>query len=256
MSDTINPYRVGAGLIARKLIWDLYRASHTSRRHLKASRDRFAGKKAIVICNGPSLNNVDFDQLTGTFCIGLNKINLLFDRSSFRPDCIAAVNSYVIEQNAAFYNETDIDLYLDSNARRSGLVRPRSNVTYLLSGPRGFAKDCSNSIYQGHTVTYIGLQLAYHFGFTQVALIGCDHNFATKGPANKLVTAEGSDPNHFDPRYFANVPWQLPDLAESEASYALACRIYNETGRALYNCTDGGHLELLPRKSLAEFLAE
>jgi len=254
MQETINPYRVGAGLILRKLKWDLYYESHSSRHKLTKARNKFCGQKAIIICNGPSLNKVDFDKLSKTFCIGLNKINLLFDKTSFRPDCITSVNPYVIEQNADFYNDTNIDLYLDSYARRAGLVRPRKNVTYMFSGPKGFARDCSASIYQGHTVTYIGLQLAYHLGFEQVGLIGCDHNFASKGPANELVNTGAIDHNHFDPRYFANLPWQLPDLAESEASYAMAHRVFHENNRVVYNCTDGGNLELLPRKTLDDFL--
>lgn len=256
MHETINPYRTGAGLILKKIRWDLSLSSHRSASNLKKLKGRFKDKKAVILCNGPSLNKVDFGLLDGTFCFGLNKINLLFSRTTFRPSAIVAINPYVIEQNAEFYNETNIPLYLDSYAHRKKLVFSRSNVTYLYSGPRGFARDCSNAIYPGNTVTYVALQLAFHLGFESVALVGCDHNFSTKGPANKLVIAGDSDPNHFDPNYFANVPWQLPDLAESEASYAQALRSYTEHGRRLYNCTDGGKLELLPRKGLSEFLSE
>src|SRR3546814_9082775 len=83
------------------------------------------------MCNGPSLLETDFDLLhrSGVFTLGLNKVNLLFDRTSLRPSAIVAVNPYVIEQNAAFYNDTEIPLYLDRNAMR--FVTRRRTITYL-----------------------------------------------------------------------------------------------------------------------------
>jgi hypothetical protein len=99
------------------------------------------------------------------------------------------------------------------------------------------------------------MQLAFHFGFQEVALIGCDHNFATKGAANALAISEDKDDNHFDPNYFANgVKWHLPDLATSEAAYSLAYEVYTAFGRKLLNATEGGLLDLLPRINLNRFV--
>lgn len=258
MRPTVNPYRTGAGLVLRRLRWDLDPRSWQARRRLRAIRDSHAGEKAVIMCNGPSLLKVDFDRLaaSGVYTIGLNKINLLYDRTSHRPSSIVAVNPFVIQQNLDFYNSTDTPLFIDSVAIRQGL-KTRDNVYYLHSGALygSFAQDVSISIYQGFTVTYVALQIAFHLGFEAVALVGCDHNFATRGPANKTVTAQGPDRNHFDPNYFADgVQWQLPDLVESEISYTKALQVYELSGRRLYNCTDGGKLEILPRKDLADFL--
>ncbi|MGK2925651.1 MAG: hypothetical protein ACSLE2_08510, partial [Lysobacterales bacterium] len=118
-----------------------------------------------------------------------------------------------------------------------------------------FARDVSFSIYQGHTVTFVAMQLAYHMGFTRVALVGCDHNFAVKGPANQTVTAGDVDESHFDPRYFAGgVKWQLPDLIQSEVSYLMALDVFQSDNRLLCNCTEGGKLEVLPRMRLRDFI--
>ena len=111
------------------------------------------------------------------------------------------------------------------------------------------------SIFQGHTVTYVAMQLAYHLGFERVALVGCDHSFASKGPANKEVKAGDQDPDHFDPNYFSgDMRWQLPDLFESEVAYQMAGDYFRLSGRQLVNATDGGKLEIFPRMSLDEFL--
>jgi len=255
---TLNPYRFGVGAILDRLLWDINPRSWGARRKIGAWKDKYPGEKAIILCNGPSLNKVDFDKIgADCFTFGLNKINLLFDRSSFRPGCIVAVNSFVIEQNRDFYNKTGIPLFLDSIGSRRGWVNSRDNVAFLHSGgtPDGFARDCSVSINQGFTVTYVALQLAFHMGFKRVALVGADHTFATKGPANKTVDGGSVDQSHFDSRYFSNVKWQLPDLFESEVAYTRANTMYNTHGRKIFNCTDGGELEVFDRLPLADFLS-
>jgi len=163
-------------------------------------------------------------SLDGVFTIGLNKINLLFDKTDFRPSCVVAVNRFVIEQNRDFFSTTDIPIFVSHVGR--DLLPTRPNVAFLHSifFPI-FARDCSVSVPEIATVTYTAMQLAFHMGFRDVALVGCDHNFATKGQANKVVSSGKEDPNHFDPRYFSGgQKWQLPDLAMSELGYALARR--------------------------------
>jgi hypothetical protein len=245
-------------MILGRLRWDLDSQSYVSRRRLKRIKDTQAGKKAVILCNGPSLMKVDFDALdaSGVYSFGLNKINLLFDKVRFRPNCVVAVNKYVIEQNADFYNSTDIELFLDSYARTGRLVKPGSNIAFLHSTSHArFARDVSFSIFQAATVTSVALQFAFHMGFKRVALVGADHNFAVKGAANKAVIAGERDESHFDPNYFSGgVKWQLPDLAESEIWYGRARQVYEVCGREIINCTDGGELEVFDRLPLVDFL--
>jgi len=251
---TLNPYRLGLGLLLERIKWDLNPSAWVSRSHLATYRDAYSGQKAVIVCNGPSLLKSDLGLLDGVFTFGLNKINLLFERSDFRPACVVAVNKFVIEQNAAFFNETDIPLFLDSYATRH--VRSRSGVTFMNTvNHRAFARDVTQGIYQGNTVTFVALQLAFHMGFQQVALIGADHEFAVEGQANKTVTSGDLDRSHFDPAYFAGgVKWQLPDLFESEVSYTMARKMFEACDREIFNATVGGKLEVFSRIELSEFL--
>ena len=253
-SDTLNPYRIAVVELARRFYWDVQPEAWRSRARMKALRDIHAGEKAVILCNGPSLNCVDFEGLKAVYTFGLNKIDLLFSRGAFRPSCIVASNLLVLEQRAEFFDQTDLPLFLNSLA--CGLVRPAPNrIFFPVTSQRRFAKDCSMSLYMGFTVTFVAMQLAFHMGFTDVALVGCDHEFRTQGPPNKRVTGEAQDPNHFDPSYFANQTWQLPDLDESEISYRMALAAFTRAGRRLVNATEGGRLEVLPRVSLKAFLA-
>jgi hypothetical protein len=250
---TNNPYRRAAALLYRRMIWDLQIESWRSRHKLQRLKDVHRREKAVILCNGPSLLRSDLSLLQGTYSFGLNKINLLFATSDYRPSCIIAVNPLVIEQNAAFYRSTRIPLFLDSGGK--GKIGTAEHIVYLNStAHRYFAKDCSMSLYQGATVTFVALQIAFHMGFEKVALIGADHSFQTKGPAHKTVISDERDDSHFDPNYFAGgLKWQLPDLFESEVSYTMAKNMFEAHDRAIYNCTEGGQLEIFPRLSLTDF---
>jgi hypothetical protein len=254
-SPTIHPYRHAAALVGSRLRWDLNWRSWVSRARLRSWRDRYAGQKAVVVCNGPSLLKTDLTQLQGVFTFGLNKINLLFDKTEWRPSCVVAINGFVLEQNRDFFNQTSLPLFL--HCRSAAYIRLRPNVAFLHSAEQHkLARDCSVSINEGYTVTVAALQLAFHMGFTQVALVGCDHNFAQKGPANATVTAGASDPSHFDPNYFAGgVKWQLPDLENSEHYYGMARQLFELHNRSIVNATDGGNLEVFPRFTIENWLS-
>jgi len=253
----LNPYLTAAYEIVNRLKWDIQPESWRSRAKLHRRKDEYAGQKAVILCNGPSLLKTDFDllQSSGVFTFGLNKINLLFDKTNFRPSCIVAVNPFVIEQNAQYFGETKIPLFLDTYALK--YVKNRPNTIFLHSSNiNKFARNCSISIFQGYTVTFVALQLAFHMGFKSVALVGCDHNFAVKGPANETVISGEKDESHFDPNYFAGgVKWQLPDLFQSEVSYVMAKNMYEADGRSIINATHEGKLEIFKRELLEDFLS-
>jgi len=250
----INPYLRAVDLIASRLLWDARPQSWISRARLKQLRNSHFGEKAVILCNGPSLLKSDLSLLDGIYTFGLNKINLLFDKNDFRPSCIVAMQEFVLEQNADFYNSTEIPLFVSYT--RLGTIKPRTNVMFLYSsGVRAFAKDCSMAVDNGHTVTFVALQLAFHMGFKQVALIGADHSFATQGAPNKIDIAGDRDESHFDPNYFVGgVKWVLPDLFQSEVSYEMARQMFEAHDRSVYNCTAGGKLEVFPRRDLCEFI--
>lgn len=249
-----NVYIESSKNILRRILWDFNFKSWSSRDILNSYKDKFSKQKAIVVCNGPSLLKANLDQLDNIHTFGLNKINYIFEKSKFRPSFIVSINPFVIEQNSNFFNHTEIPLFLDS--RSHNFIRNRKNICYLYSTQYPtFAKDISHSVWAGFTVTFAALELAYHMGFEKVALIGCDHNFETKGSPNKVVASSTNDPNHFDPRYFSGgEKWQLPDLPGSEFAYSMAKEVYQENGRIIYNATEGGNLHIFPRISLDNFM--
>ena len=72
-SDFLNPYKEGIRIIGSRLLWDFNFQSIISRKKLKKLKNKYNHKKAVILCNGPSLNEIDFNLLNNTFTFGLNK---------------------------------------------------------------------------------------------------------------------------------------------------------------------------------------
>lgn len=254
--QTLNPYRVGLRLILNRLMWDLSPRSFFNRRKLNSIKNKYKGEKAVILCNGPSLNDIDLSSLQGVFTFGLNKINLIFEDTEFRPSCIVSVNPLVLEQNFDFFSSTNIPLFLDRYSNDLGLPE-KNNISLLDSCDFPyFSRDCSVSIFQGYTVTYVALQLAYHMGFKEVCLVGCDHNFYKDGIPNKTYNNSTDDISHFSKNYFANgQEWQYPDLLQSEIYYQKAKYVFDNDSRKIVNASTKTNLKTFERVKLDAFLS-
>jgi hypothetical protein len=121
--------------------------------------------------------------------------------------------------------------------------------------PPAFSKDVAGRVFEGSTVTYVALQLAYHMGFEEVVLIGVDHSFKTEGPPNVTVESQGADQDHFAAGYFGKgFRWQLPDLDASERAYRMAKRAFEADGRSVVDATVGGKLDVFPKVDYQEIV--
>ena len=93
------------------------------------------------------------------------------------------------------------------------------------------------------------MQIAYYMGFKRVFLIGVDHSFKAVGNPNEKQLHKGEDQNHFDPHYFGNKEWQLPDLEASELSFLHARFRYQRSERQIIDATVDGKLTIFPKIS-------
>lgn len=227
-----------------------------NRDYIRQFKNRHAGKRCIIIGNGPSLRKTDLSLIRDDFTFGLNRIYLMFDQLGFETTFHVVVNELVVEQCAPDFRKIKAPLFT-TDANRTYL-KGTENTAYLteLSGPR-FAPDADRGVWVGGTVTYVAMQLAYYMGFTDVILVGLDHRFAVTGPANKIVESTGPDASHFDPNYFgAGFKWQLPDLETSEIAYELARQKFEKSGRRIIDATVDGALTIFPKSTLSAALGQ
>jgi hypothetical protein len=217
-----------------------------SRQRLKSLRDAYVGKRCFIIGNGPSLADTPLSALQSEYTFGLNRGYMLFERIGGPTTFLVAVNRHVVEQFGDDIVDAPSTKFVAWRSRR--FVPERRDVILV---PRSRAHTFSHDVaeqgaWEGATVTYVALQLAFHLGFRQVILVGVDHSFSTKGPPNAA-----EDPDHFDPNYFGpGVRWELPDLEMSESAYRIARDHFSAHGREVLDATVGGRLEVFPKVSL------
>lgn len=219
-----------------------------SNQRLKKFHNRYQGERCFIIGNGPSLKNTDMSKLRDEYTFGMNRIFLMFPELGFKTKFLVSVNDLVIEQSVEDFKQVEIPLFVSWRARE--WLPPAKNLHYLYTTYTGkkFATDARKRLWEGATVTYTCLQLAYFMGFSTAILIGVDHSFATKGKPNTTIVSQGDDPNHFHPKYFGKgFKWQLPDLDTSEVGYMMAREAYQADGRKIIDATIGGKLTIFPK---------
>jgi hypothetical protein len=215
---------------------------------LVAYRNRHQGERCFILGNGPSLRVTDLRRLRPESTFGLNRIYLNFAQMGFATTYYVAVNTLVIEQSAEDIDRLTMPRFITWRARR-WLRDPQ--VIFLdtdYTGPEVFCGDVAGRVFEGSTVTFVALELAYYMGFAEVVLLGVDHSFSTQGPPNVTVVSQGADPDHFSSAYFGKgFRWQLPDLGASERAYQLAREAFEKDGRHVLDATIGGKLTVFPK---------
>jgi hypothetical protein len=209
--------------------------------------DKHAGETCIIVGNGPSLRDVPLSFLGKYPSFGTNRIYLL---DGFTSTYYCSVNPLVIEQSADEINAYGAKAKFIAESRAS-LIR---DCYPLFSIPsRTFSYNPAAYIYEGFTVTYVCMQLAFHMGFKTALLVGVDHSFKLDGVPNQETTWQGDDPNHFSPDYFRGARWNNPDLANSEQAYQMADKAFKDAGRQIINLTKGSKLEVFKKGDLKKW---
>lgn len=217
-------------------------------RRLGELKDIHRGRRCFIIGNGPSLKQTNLQKLRDEYTFGMNRIYLGFPEMGFQTTYFLTINSLVIEQCAEDIRSLTMPRFVSWRSRRLIGAAPDLNFMHTTYAGAGFATDARGRLWEGGTVTYVALQLAYHMGFEQVILIGVDHSYSAQGAPNTTVVSQGEDHDHFHSGYFGKgFRWQLPDLETSERSYQMARNTYESAGRRVMDATIGGKLTIFPK---------
>ncbi len=214
---------------------------------IQGLRDIHGGERCFILGNGPSLIRLDLRRLRGEQTFGLNRGYLLFDKLGFETSYHVCINQLVAAQFASDLAALGSRKFFAWSTHRH--FAEQTDIAFVRTmGRPHFSTDAARGMWEGSTVTYVALQLAFFMGFTEVVLVGVDHEFAVKGPANQIVTSATGDASHFDPSYFGpGVRWQLPDLERSERAYRMAREHFASAGRRVLDATLDGKLQVFEK---------
>ena len=173
-----------------------------------------------------SLNDFDLTRLKSENTIAVNGIFYAAERMGFDPTYYVVEDTAVMRDNLEEIVKYEAGHKFFPSMYRSA-VGNRPGVTYFMMNrgfyepnspnfciPR-FSVDPTHNVYSGQSVTLINLQIAFHFGFEEVILIGMDFSYQVPGDAiveGDLIMSTSGDPNHFHPEYFGpGKVWKDPN---------------------------------------------
>jgi len=241
-----------------KFYWSFSKEGIQNREQLRSFKNKHKGERCYLVANGPSLKNMDLSFLKNATSFGLNRIYLAYDTMNFKNDYFVGINGLVLSQFNDEIQALTMPKFLNWENRDS--FRPDASIHYIYKSFMGsnFGQDLSKSINPAATVTYAALQIIYYMGFSEVIIIGMDHNFETKKknrPNETEVRDEEVDTNHFHPNYFPKgSKWETPDIVSSEYFYKIAKKHFENEGRRIIDCTINGKCQIFEKGNIADFI--
>ena len=186
-------------------------------------KNKYSGKRIFVVGNGPSINQINLDDLTNYCTVGMNKINLIYSDTEWRPDFYFYANSINhsffphVEENLnnsnfaivddscrQYFNQIEsqvdtdifyfkrINLFSDKHFRSLDLESIRNLTTRECENYWSY--ELSNGVFHYHTF-YSLFQILLYMGFNEIILLGFDLGRSYRNP--HMVCKSGLDPHRF-----------------------------------------------------------
>lgn len=216
-------------------------------------KEKHKGEKCFIIGTGPSLTSEDLDVLkeNNIPCFGTHRIFTTFETTKWRPTYYVAQDYALIEKIEKEIKDLEaVNKILP--AYFSGTFGNDNEYMYFVlreyadsADKIHFSSEANKYISQGFTVAYASIQLAVWMGFSEIYLLGVDHNYSTylSKDGNVVSNASVND-------YFGNENYRcdnLPRLDDSSRGYLKAKEYCDAHGVKIFNATRGGKLEVFPR---------
>lgn len=221
-----------------------------SEKVLRSLRNIHKGERCFIIGNGPSLDVKDLEKLKGEICFGTHRIYEIFDNTDWRPTYYCAQDCKLIESSTKKINQ--LKAKYKFFATPSGkCFRGLKDGTFVRIDIRSFypelpefSEDISDCIFEGFTVSYMCFQIAAYMGFSEIYLLGIDHNYSKVKLPDGTFLEDDKIQDHFSKNDLIE---NVPQLFKSTLAYEKA-RIYADANSiSIFNATRGGKLEIFKR---------
>lgn len=211
-----------------------------------------------IIGNGPSLKETPLHLLKDEVTWGMNRINLLYDKTDWRPTYYF-LNDYTPLNKKGYWKDsiqahwdTPKILWEDFRDKIEGGIGEAPNTTWVKRCEKhhyymadNHAKRSQSWHLPGVCTAFSGvfamMQYAILDGATELYLLGCDVNYSRDNTAN-----------HFSPDYTQDTGDRKGlDNTNMQWGHRVA---RNSSPVPIINCTIGGGLEVHPRSDVREVL--
>lgn len=246
------------------------------------------GKRCFILATGPSISNQDLKPLADEICISVGEFYHHIDYSYIKPQyhveapmhppyefnlvenflknySIYCKNAKHLFLGTSRYNFS-FSRYLKTNA--DALKLDFSFINYDFSQDLNINNheasdswDITKTPFSVRTVVYSAIQIAAYMGCNEIYLLGCDHdylrryfdsNFVSthfyKEEKSVLANTQANSAEFLDAFTLEN--W-FKEYYYRWLQYRLMGEYLRKRGQTIYNATDGGMLDVFPRKRLS-----
>ncbi len=240
---------------------------YRSKRKIRSLKDKYAGKRCFVVCNGPSLKAEDLTKIyeAGDISVAMNHIPRIYSQTPWRPNILMCTDGCVFWPKGKELIKKSNDgmklfQYRDC-FRAIGYKGPKLFMNLygdenLLDHPK-FSENLEEIIWSIGTTAYESIEVARWMGCKEIYLIGCDMSYAVNLNRDGTIYYNNSGTNHFygaDKDGLSNVKpvptWQLKLAFRAADDYSRA------NGFRVYNATRGGFLEEFERVDFDRLFAK
>lgn len=245
-------------LISIKQYWE----NRTVCNELKEYKNIHKGKRCFIIGTGPSLTVEDLEKLKGEITFGSNRIFEIYSQTDWRPTYYMNQDYPLIYKYVEEIKKLDVKqkfMPIDVKQKFEG----QADISYFVLRHKDYyPKDADFSTHldkymgQGFTVTYGAIQMAYYMGFSEVYLLGIDHNYSISLDEKGVPVMNEGTQDYFKGSTASNKGLNLPRVVESTVAYMTARKFADKhKDFTVYNATRGGKLEAFERVDL-DFVME
>lgn len=225
---------------------------------LKKYHNKHKGERCFIVANGPSLRSEDLELLhsKGEVTFAMNRIFKIFPQTNWCPtyyvcedELIAADCQKEINEIPAKEKFIPIEIKWWHNINIENAIHFHLTYNEDEKCEFGFSPDIAHQIDCLGTVTCSCMQIAAYMGFSEIYLIGVDHNFQKIIDENGNIVEDKTVKDYFIEGYDADIKESVVhNTGQTTKSYMNIKKYCDINGTpTIYNATRGGKLEVFQR---------
>lgn len=226
-------------------------------RRIKRLCNSHEGERCIIVGNGPSLTTADLDRITESRIpsFGMNRIFNIFPETSWRPTYYVSEDILILKDIQETVSSIPSMKFIPINLKWFEGVDIRDAVYFYmdyrseLGDSYGLSLDAAHCLRCRGTVTTTCIQLAIYMGFSDIYLLGIDHNYSKKIDEDGNIVEDHSVKDYFAEGYDSDIRDQVVhDMREPTRAFASVEQLSRKLKTfRVFNATRGGRLEVFER---------
>ena len=186
----------------------------------------------------------------------MNRIYKMFEKTDWRPTFYVCEDELIAKEQQAEINAIPTDAKFIPIELKWWHDIDISNALYFHLNYNdndrcrySFSTDIAHQIDCRGTVTFTCMQIAAYMGFSEIYLLGVDHNYQRTIDINGNVIVDPNAKDYFCEGYDSDIKdIVVHDMGNNTRAYMDAKAYCDETNKTtIYNATRGGKLEVFER---------